>query len=110
MKRSACHLQHCLEQRVADWILATTDRLGSSRISITHKQLSELLGATRPGVTLAIQELEGRQAIRARRNLISVRSRAALSEISCGCHGVRSRGTAGISTLAARRPERLAAE
>jgi CRP-like cAMP-binding protein len=86
MKRSACHLQHRLEQRLADWILAATDRLNSPRISITHKQLAELLGATRPGVTLAIQELEGRRAIRARRNLIGVRSRAALSMIACRCH------------------------
>jgi CRP-like cAMP-binding protein len=110
MKRSACHLQHCLEPRVADWILAATDRLGSMRIAITHQQLSTLLGATRPGVTLAIQELEGRHAIRARRNLISVRSRDALGAISCGCHGLRLRGTVGILARAAPRPERLPAE
>jgi CRP-like cAMP-binding protein len=94
MRRSACHLQHRLEQRLADWILTATARLNSPRIAITHKKLSDLLGATRPGVTLAIQELEGRQAVRARRNLISVRSRAALSAIACKCYSADVPSTA----------------
>jgi CRP-like cAMP-binding protein len=87
-RRSACHLQHRLEERLADWILAVTDSLGAAKVAITHKQLSTLLGSTRPGVTLAIQNLEGQLAIRATRNLISVRSREALSDLSCGCCGV----------------------
>jgi CRP-like cAMP-binding protein len=86
MQRGACHLKHGLEQRLADWILAATDLVGSTRLTTTHGQLSRLLGATRPSVTLAVQSLEGHRAIRATRNLICVRSRATLESLACGCH------------------------
>jgi CRP-like cAMP-binding protein len=99
MKRSACHLQHRLEQRLAGWILQATARLSTARIAITHKQLADLLGATRSGVTLAIQDLEGEQAIRAQRNLITVRSRPTLAGFSCGCFSDAHRHEAALPAM-----------
>jgi CRP-like cAMP-binding protein len=50
----------------------------STELRITHDELSDLLGVRRPGVTLALQTLEERHAIRARRGRISLIDRAAL--------------------------------
>ena len=101
MKRSACHLQHRLEQRAGRAVdpAGHGSPLSTARIAITHKQLADLLGATRSGVTLAIQDLEGEQAIRAQRNLITVRSRPTLAGFSCGCFSDAHRHEAALPAM-----------
>jgi CRP-like cAMP-binding protein len=86
MRVSACHLSHHLEQRLASWILAATGLTASAEVAVTHRQLAQLLGTTRPTMTLATQVLEGHQAIRAKRGLIVVRDRNRLAALSCSCY------------------------
>ncbi len=76
-----------VEARLARWILMASDRVGPS-FSITHEFLSLMLGVRRSGVTIAVQELEGRGYIRAQRGLITVRDRAGLIEATAGAYGV----------------------
>src|SRR3982751_3131940 len=56
-----------IEARLARWILMTDDRLEGGDLPLTHDFLSIMLGVQRPGVTLAIQALEGSGLIRAKR-------------------------------------------
>ena len=77
-----------IEARLARWLLMLHDRLDTPRIDITHEFLSEMLGVHRPGVTLAVQGLEGRAAIRGERGRITVLDRAVLLAIAGDSYGV----------------------
>ncbi len=73
-----------LEDRLARWLLMCDDRVVGSHFSMTHEFLSIMLGVRRPGVTLALQLLEGRGLIRARRGEILVRDRDGLKAMADG--------------------------
>jgi hypothetical protein len=79
-----------VEQRLARWVLMSTDRLGSP-VSLTHEFLSYMLGVRRSSVTTATHILEGEGLIRATRGLIEIRDRAALETRAGGCYGLPER-------------------
>ncbi|WP_136621891.1 MULTISPECIES: Crp/Fnr family transcriptional regulator [Mesorhizobium] len=76
-----------LEERLARWLLMCDDRVPGERLAITHEFLAIMLGVRRPGVTVALQLLEGRALIRARRGEIVIRDRAGLIELANGSYG-----------------------
>jgi CRP-like cAMP-binding protein len=76
-----------LEQRLARWLLMCDDRVGG-KIKLTHEFLSIMLGVRRPGVTVAIQILEGKGFIRAMRGEIVIRERQGLIDLADGGYGV----------------------
>jgi CRP-like cAMP-binding protein len=86
MRIAACHVQHPLERRLASWIATATELVGNTEVSVTHSQLAVFLGVARQSVTLALQDLEGRQAIRSKRSKVQVRNQSLLATISCGCY------------------------
>jgi len=67
-----------LEDRLARWLLMCDDRVVGGRLATTHEFLSVMLGVRRPGVTVALQLLEGRGLIRAQRGEILIRDRDGL--------------------------------
>ncbi|ARP68549.1 cyclic nucleotide-binding protein (plasmid) [Mesorhizobium sp. WSM1497] len=75
-----------LDERLARWLLMCQDRVRSDRFAITHEFMSVMLGVRRPGVTVAIQELEGRGLIRANRGEILIRDRDGLFQIADGTY------------------------
>ncbi len=77
-----------LSQRLARWLLMCADRLTSKNIPITHEFLAVTLGVQRPGVTIAINELEEHGMIKAQRGLISVLDRPSLIKMTDGTYGV----------------------
>jgi CRP-like cAMP-binding protein len=64
-----------IEERLARWLLMCDDRVVGNRIVITHDYLSVMLGVRRPGVTVALQMIEGRGLVQARRPERSYQSR-----------------------------------
>ncbi|MEO5757648.1 MAG: Crp/Fnr family transcriptional regulator [Mesorhizobium sp.] len=76
-----------LEERLARWLLMCDDRVPGERLTITHEFLAIMLGVRRPGVTVALQLLEGRALIRSRRGEIVIRDRAGLIELANGSYG-----------------------
>jgi CRP-like cAMP-binding protein len=76
-----------LPQRLARWLLMCEDRLMSKQIPITHEFLSIMLGVQRPGVTIALNELESRSLIKGKRGLISILDRSSLIKLSNGAYG-----------------------
>ena len=76
-----------LEERLARWLLMCDDRVPGESLAITHEFLSIMLGVRRPGVTVALQLLEGRALIRSRRGAIVIRDRAGLEELANGSYG-----------------------
>ncbi len=77
-----------LEERLARWILMSSDRMESLELIMTHDFLSVMLGVRRPGVTVALHILEGQGLIRASRNHIAILDRAGLLLIADGSYGV----------------------
>lgn len=77
-----------LPERLARWLLMCEDRIGSKHIPITHEFLSIMLGVERPGVTLAIQDLERQKLIAAKRGLITVLNRRSLEKLTRGTYGM----------------------
>lgn len=69
-----------VKQRVAHWLLRTAGQTGDT-VRVTHEGLSRRLCVRRPGVTVAIHELEGSHLIRNRRGSITVTDRAGLKAV-----------------------------
>ncbi|RUT98590.1 Crp/Fnr family transcriptional regulator [Mesorhizobium sp. USDA-HM6] len=78
---------YSIEERLARWLLMTHDRLERDDMPITHEFMSVMLGTRRPGVTLAVQMLEGVGVIRATRGHITVRDREKLEDIAGQSYG-----------------------
>lgn len=77
-----------LEERLARWLLMCADRVDGCELRLTHEFLSIMLGVRRPGVTVAIQILEGKGFIRASRGAITIRDREGLIELADGAYGL----------------------
>jgi CRP-like cAMP-binding protein len=77
-----------LEERLARCLLMWRDRLQDDNLTLTHEFLSVLLGVRRPGVTIAVNELEGRGLIKATRTLIRIVNREGLMQAANGFYGV----------------------
>lgn len=77
-----------LNERLARWLLMWHDRLRSGELEVTHEFLSLLLGVRRPGVTVALHELEGQGLISATRNHVRILDRAGLKRVSNGFYGI----------------------
>lgn len=73
-------------QRLARRLLMCRDRGDSDEIALTHTSLASTLGVQRPGVTLALHELEGAGMIRAHRARITIRDRQTLERLA-SCYG-----------------------
>lgn len=78
---------HTIEQRLSRWLLMSLDRVGGREILMTHEFLSIMLGVRRAGVTMALQQIERRRLIEARRGSITVVDRAGLVRLAGESYG-----------------------
>ena len=77
-----------IEERLARRLLMVHDRVVGDEVQLTHELLSTMLGVRRPGVTLALNHLEGRGLIACRRGAIVVVDRQGLELKSKGAYGL----------------------
>ncbi len=82
--------QAVLEERLARWILMVADRMGPS-FDITHDFLASMLAVRRPGVTVALEILEGRRMIESTRGHLRVLDRDGLIATANGSYGLPER-------------------
>jgi CRP-like cAMP-binding protein len=87
---SACNRLHPIEARCARWLLQCHDRMDGDSFPLTHEFLGQMLGVTRPSVTIAARMLQTAGIIRYKRGVIEVLDRTALEQASCECYGVIS--------------------
>jgi CRP-like cAMP-binding protein len=76
-----------IPQRLARWLLMAHDRMDMDTLVITHDALSHALGVRRPGVTLAIHELEGDHVIRSKLRALTILDREKLKAIAGPAYG-----------------------
>jgi CRP-like cAMP-binding protein len=77
-----------IEERLARWLLMAHDRMQTDELVMTHEFLALMLAVRRPGVTVALQELESRGLIETARGAVTVLDRDGLEECSNGLYGV----------------------
>jgi CRP-like cAMP-binding protein len=83
---AACNSMHLIEQRCARWLLITSDAVNSREFGLTHEFLSQMLAVRRPGVTVAIGELERARLIAHRYGKISILDPEGLEKAACECY------------------------
>jgi hypothetical protein len=93
---SVVNARYTLNERLARWLLMISDRTGAA-FRITHEFISVMLAVTRPGVTLALQALEGLHLIRASRGSIEIVDRAGLEALARGAYGLPERESERLS-------------
>lgn len=86
-QNTVCNRLHLTEQRLAKWLLAMRDRTDSDELNLTHEFLSHMLGIHRPGVTIAINELEVDALITHGRQRLVIRDHDGLVRRACECYG-----------------------
>ena len=81
------NVQSKFDERLARWLLMVHDRTERDSFAVTHEFLAVMLGVHRPGVTVALQILEGQHLIRSIRGKISITDRERLVAFTRGGYG-----------------------
>lgn len=77
-----------IQARLARWLLMAHDRFDRRPFPCTHRFLALMLGVQRPGVTVAVQILEGYGLIKATRGRITILDRTGLEACSDPAYGI----------------------
>jgi CRP-like cAMP-binding protein len=85
---AACNVKHNLEQRLVRWLLLCADRAHSDTLRLSHEFLADMLGASRPTVSLAAGHLKDEGLIDYSRGLIRLRDIKGMEKMSCECYRV----------------------
>lgn len=93
---SACHRMHTLDQRVARWLLETSDELENETVQATHEFMADLLGVHRPRLTEALERLRKRGISTPERGMIVVSDRERLEGSACSCYRLLRTYASGI--------------
>jgi CRP-like cAMP-binding protein len=93
-----------VERRLARWLLMNSDRLETSEIALTHKQIGIMLAVRRATVTDALHLLEGAGLIRSRRGCVEIKDRAALERLTGDSYGPAEAEYSRLITAFPRKP------
>jgi CRP-like cAMP-binding protein len=80
-----CNRAHRLDQRAARWLLQVDERVDEAPFEVTQEFLAEMIGVTRPSLSLAIQQFKGDGLITSSRGRVSIADRDGLLKRACGC-------------------------
>ena len=83
---AACNSRHTVPERLTRWLLMAHDRVDGDELALTQEFLSIMLAVRRPGVTIAIGELEARRLVQHSRGRILVCDRPGLEAATCVCY------------------------
>ncbi len=88
-QNGACNRLHDLEQRAAKWLLLTGDRVEGERVDLTQEFFADMLGVTRPKLSLVESTFRQAGYIHERHaGGVTIRDRRGLEELTCGCYAI----------------------
>jgi hypothetical protein len=82
-----CNAIHDADARLARWLLATQDRVGSDELPLTQDLIAQMLGVQRPYLTRIIGLLVDTGSIGIERRKVIVVDRDRLEKQACECYG-----------------------
>jgi CRP-like cAMP-binding protein len=85
---AACNAKHNMEQRLARWLLMCTDRVHTETLKLSQEFLADMLGSTRPTVSIAAGTLREEGLIDYNRGVIRILDAKRLEERACECYKV----------------------
>ena len=88
MQSAGCSSKHNMEQRLARWLLLCADRVHTDTFRLSHEFMSDMLGSTRPTVSLTAAVLKKRGLIEYSNGIIRIIDRPGLEAHSCECYGI----------------------
>ncbi len=83
---TACIRRHALGERLARWLLMSSDGVDSSALALTQEFLATMLGVRRAGVTEAAASLQSEGLIRYSRGFVEIVDRPGLEAATCECY------------------------
>jgi CRP-like cAMP-binding protein len=81
-----CNAKHSAEQRLAGWLLLCADRAQSRTFVMSHEFLADMLGSSRPTVSIAAAQFRKEGLINYSRGLIEILDAARLEDRGCECY------------------------
>jgi len=84
---TACNALHKIEQRMARWLLLSSDGVGADEFDLTHEFLAVMLGVRRASVSETAAALRHDGLIDYTRGHIKITDRGGLEAASCECYG-----------------------
>ena len=85
---AGCNTKHNMEQRLARWLLLCADRVGSDTLSFSHDFLADMLGSTRPTLSIAAGRLKEDKLIDYSRGMIRILNPQGLEQKACECYHI----------------------
>jgi CRP-like cAMP-binding protein len=84
----ACARYHPIPSRLARWLLTIHDRVRTDDLDVTQESIANMLGTSRPRVSIAIRALKDRGLIGQGRRRIKVLDRPGLEAVACECYRI----------------------
>jgi CRP-like cAMP-binding protein len=85
---AACNAKHNMEQRLARWLLLCADRARTEVLKLSQEFLADMLGSTRPTVSIAAGTLREEGLIDYNRGVIRILNAKRLEERACECYHI----------------------
>lgn len=85
---AVCNRFHTMVERLSKWLLTTRDRVMSDEFRLTQEDLSSMMGAHRPNVSIAARILLDAGVIMYKRGQISIIDGEGLQAASCECYKI----------------------
>jgi len=84
---SLCNRMHTVEERLARWVLVTSDRVDDhGELPLTHEFLARMLGVNRSTLSLTASMFQQARFISYRRGKLKVVDREGLEGVACTCY------------------------
>lgn len=85
---AACNAVHLIEARLCKWLSQMRHLAESDDLTVTQEFLAQMIGATRPSVSIVANTLQKAGLIQYVRGNIRILDPVRLEEASCECYGV----------------------
>lgn len=88
MQSTGCNARHNVDQRLARWLLLCADRVHGNKFYLAQQFIADMLGSTRPTVSVAAGVLKAKGLINYSRGHIHILDHKGLEKESCECYHV----------------------